>query len=305
MTAWGGCCHGSASGKSRNGRNLWENRSHSFALGPDPARWHADRVIRVAGQLSIGFLVYLGEIANLVAETAISLVKGKIRPRLVLAQVAETGFRSQPVVVVTGAFTGAVLAAQAMFQFQPLGLETAGGALVSVAMLRELGPAVTALMLAGRVGAAMAAEIGTMKVTEQVDALRSMGVHPIDYLVTPRLLAMLIAMPLLIAESAAFGILASIVIGTFVFDVNAAYWLYQMNFYTTGSDIAIAVIKGLVFGIIIVIVSCHQGLRASQGAVGVGRGTTSAMVVSSLFILIVNFFLTMILSAVFPTGSGG
>lgn len=261
-------------------------------------------MIRWAGQLLVGFLVYLGEIGDLVAETAISLVRGKIRPRLVLAQIAETGFRSQIVVIVTGAFTGAVLAAQAMFQFKPLGLETAGGALVSVAMLRELGPAVTALMLAGRVGAAMAAEIGTMKVTEQVDALRSMNVHPIDYLVTPRLLAMLIAMPLLIAESAAFGILASIAIGTLVFDVNPAYWLFQMNFYTTGSDIAIAVIKGLVFGVIIVIVSCHQGLRASQGAVGVGRGTTSAMVYSSLFILIINFFLTLILSSVFPTGSG-
>ncbi len=261
-------------------------------------------MVRFLGQGALGFIAYLGEIGNLVAETAVSLVRGKLRPRLVLAQIVETGYRSQPVVVITGAFTGAVLAAQAMFQFKPLGLETAGGALVSVAMLRELGPAVTALMLAGRVGAAMAAEIGTMKVTEQVDALRSMNVHPIDYLVTPRLLAMLVAMPLLIAESAAFGILASIIIGTMTFDVNSAYWMYQMNFYTTGSDIAIALIKGLVFGVLIVIVSCHQGLRASQGAVGVGRGTTRAMVYSSLAVLIVNFFLTLLLSSIFPTGAG-
>ncbi len=260
-------------------------------------------MLRGAGTAGITFIAYLGEIGQLVAETAVSLVRGKIRPRLVLAQIAETGFRSQPVVIVTGAFTGAVLAAQAMFQFKPLGLETAGGALVSVAMLRELGPAVTALMLAGRVGAAMAAEIGTMKVTEQVDALRSMNVHPIDYLVAPRLLAMLVAMPLLIAESAAFGIVASIIIGTVAFDVNPAYWMFQMNFYTTGSDIAIALIKGVVFGMLIVIISCHQGLRASQGAVGVGRGTTSAMVYSSLAILIVNFFLTLVLSEVFPSGN--
>lgn len=273
-----------------------------FPLGGGGRRCNGARVIRWAGQLFLGFLVYLGEIGDLIKETAISLVRGKLRPRLVMEQIAETGFRSQTVVIITGAFTGAVLAAQAMFQFQPLGLETAGGALVSVAMLRELGPAVTALMLAGRVGAAMAAEIGTMKVTEQVDALRSMNVHPIDYLVTPRLLAMLVAMPLLIAESAAFGILASVAIGTLVFDVNPAYWMYQMNFYTTGSDIAISVIKGMVFGVIIVIVSCHQGLRATQGAVGVGRGTTSAMVYSSLAILIINFFLTFLLSAVFPAG---
>jgi phospholipid/cholesterol/gamma-HCH transport system permease protein len=130
-----------------------------------------------------------------------------------------------------------------------------------------------------------------------------MNVHPIDYLVAPRLLAMLVAMPLLIAESAAFGIVASIIIGTVAFDVNPAYWMFQMNFYTTGSDIAIALIKGVVFGMLIVIISCHQGLRASQGAVGVGRGTTSAMVYSSLAILIVNFFLTLVLSEVFPSGN--
>jgi phospholipid/cholesterol/gamma-HCH transport system permease protein len=219
---------------------------------------------------------------------------------MTLEQIAETGFHSQPVVMVTGAFTGAVLAAQALFQFKPLGLETGGGALVSVAMLRELGPSVTAIMLAGRVGAAMAAEIGTMKVTEQIDALRSMNVHPIDYLVTPRFLAMIISMPLLIAESAAFGILASLIVGTGTFNVNGAYWLHQMNLHTDGSDIIIAMVKGLVFGMLIVLMSCHQGLNADQGAVGVGRGTTRAMVYSSLAILVVNFFLTMLLSLIFP-----
>lgn len=253
----------------------------------------------------LDFLTYLGEIAMLVSETFVSLTRGKIRPRMVLAQIAETGYRSQPVVIVTGAFTGAVLAAQAMFQFKPLGMETGGGALVSVAMLRELGPSITALMLAGRVGAAMAAEIGTMKVTEQVDALRSMNVHPIDYLVTPRLLAMILAVPLLIAESAGFGIIASIIVGVGPFGVNSAYWINQMGRYTDISDIVIAMTKGLVFGIIIVIVSCHQGLKANQGAVGVGRGTTRAMVFSALFILVVNFFLTLLMNIIFPAGTLG
>lgn len=252
------------------------------------------------GRLCLDFITYLGEVALLIGDTATSLVRGKIRPRLVLAQIAETGYRSQPVVIITGAFTGAVLAAQAMFQFKPLGMETGGGALVSVAMLRELGPTITALMLAGRVGAAMAAEIGTMKVTEQIDALRSMDVHPIDYLVTPRFLAMVIAMPLLIAESAGFGILASNIIGTGVFGVNEAYWLAQMSKYTDLPDIFIAMIKGLVFGMLIVVISCHQGLKANQGAVGVGRGTTRAMVYSSLAILIVNFFLTLMMNIPSP-----
>lgn len=260
-------------------------------------------MIRFLGGSVLGFLTYLGEVGNLVASVADSLIHGRIRGRLVLEQIAETGFRSQPVVIVTGAFTGAVLAAQALFQFKPLGMETGGGALVSVAMLRELGPSVTALMLAGRVGAAMAAEIGTMKVTEQIDALRSMGVHPTDYLVTPRFLAMLIAMPLLIAESAAFGILASLVVGTGTFNVNGAYWLHQMNKHTGGSDVVFAMTKGLIFGMLIVLLSCHQGLKAEQGAVGVGRGTTRAMVYSALAILIVNFFLTMLLSLIFPAGA--
>lgn len=266
---------------------------------------HATAVFRFLGSSAIAFLTYLGEIGQLVAAVADSVVHGKIRVRMTLEQIMESGFRSQTVVIVTGAFTGAVLAAQALFQFKPLGLETGGGALVSVAMLRELGPSVTAIMLAGRVGAAMAAEIGTMKVTEQVDALRSMDVHPIDYLVTPRFLAMMISMPLLIAESAAFGILASLVVGTGAFNVNGAYWLHQMNLHTDGSDIFIAMFKGLVFGMLIVLMSCHQGLKATQGAVGVGRGTTRAMVCSSLAILIVNFFLTMFLSLVFPAGAGG
>ncbi len=248
----------------------------------------------------LDFLTYLGEIGLLVASIWDSLLHGKIRYRMVLEQIVETGFRSQLVVIVTGAFTGAVLAAQALYQFKPLGMETGGGALVSVAMLRELGPTVTAIMLAGRVGAAMAAEIGTMRVTEQVDALRSMDVHPTDYLVTPRFLAMLLAMPLLIAESAAFGILASLVVGTGAFNVNGAYWLNQMNKFTDGGDVCIAMIKGSVFGVLIVTISCHQGLKADQGAVGVGRGTTRAMVYSSLAILIVNFFLTLALTMVFP-----
>lgn len=258
--------------------------------------------LKFLGGLVTGFLQYLGEVSILFGQIFESLVKGKIRWRMVLQQVVEIGHRSQPVVMVTGAFTGAVLAAQSLFQFATLNMETGAGALVSVAMLRELGPSITALMLAGRVGAAMAAEIGTMKVTEQVDALRSMSVHPVDYLVTPRLIAMLIAMPLLIGESAAFGIIASVLVGTGPFNVNPAYWMAQMGKYTDLSDVAIALIKGLVFGLLIVGISCHQGMRASNGAVGVGRSTTRAMVYSALAILIVNFFLTLLMNVIFPAG---
>ncbi|WP_325100830.1 ABC transporter permease [Haloferula rosea] len=256
------------------------------------------------GHSAISFFAYLGEIGQLVASIWESLLHGQRRHRMMLRQIAEIGYRSQPVVIVTGAFTGAVLAAQSLFQFSTLGMESGAGALVSVAMLRELGPSITALMLAGRVGAAMAAEIGTMKVTEQIDALRSMGVHPIDYLVTPRMVAMFVAMPLLIAESAAFGILSSLIIGTGPFGVNPAYWMNQVNNHTDLSDVAIALVKGSVFGFLIVLVSCHQGLKVTNGAVGVGRGTTRAMVYSALALLVFNFFLTLLLNLIFPTGVG-
>lgn len=262
-------------------------------------------MLALLGSRFVALLAYLGELGVLVAGIFESLFHGKPRWRLMLRQVAEIGYRSQPVVIVTGAFTGAVLAAQALFQFRPLGMESGAGALVSVAMLRELGPSITALMLAGRVGASMAAEIGTMKVTEQIDALRSMGVHPIDYLVTPRILAMLAAMPLLTAESAAFGIVASFLVGTAGPDgVNAAYWMDQVHHYTELNDILIALTKGLVFGVLIVVISCHQGLTVTRGAVGVGLGTTRAMVFSALALLIFNFFLTLLLNIVFPAGFG-
>lgn len=259
-------------------------------------------MLAALGAPVLSFLDYLGQLYGLACEIFESLLRGKRRVRMFFYQIVEIGFKSQPVVVITGAFVGAVLAAQGLFQLSGLKMESMGGALVSVGMLRELGPVLTGIMLAGRVGASMAAEIGTMKVTEQVDALRSMGVHPIDYLVSPRLVAMMISVPLLITEASAFGIAASWIIGTQTFGVSEAWWSYHTREHTEMADIYIALIKGFVFGILIVLISCHQGLKAKNGAVGVGHGTTRAMVYSSLAILITNFFLTMLLNIFFPIG---
>lgn len=260
------------------------------------------RLFAQLGELLFALFRYLGELAFLVGDVSESLVKGRKRWSQVFRQIAEIGFRSQPVVIITGGFTGAVLAAQALFQFQLVGMETLAGGLVSAAMLRELGPTITGLMLAGRVGSSMAAEIGTMKVTEQIDALRSMAVHPIDYLVTPRFLAMVISIPILLAESVACGIFASYLVGVPLFHVEEAIWWENVRKYSSLDDVKIALIKGSVFGFLIVIISCHQGLRASNGAVGVGRGTTNAMVYSSLAILIFNFLLSMLMQMIYPTG---
>ena len=181
-------------------------------------------------------------------------------------------------------------------------MDAAVGPVVSVSMFRELGPVLCGLIVAGRVGAAMSAEIGTMKVTEQLDALRALAVHPVDYLVVPRFLAMLVSMPLLVAECIGVGILAAYLLTTQVLGVSEPYYVHNMLYFTGGRDVAMGLIKGMVFGIVIVFVSCHQGLNAREGAVGVGRATTEAVVVGSLFILVVNFFLTMTLNIFFPAG---
>ena len=165
-------------------------------------------LLRFLGSTALSLFGYLGELLFLMLETARSVVTTPIRWRLALQQILEVGFRSQLVVIVTGAFTGAVFAAQTYFQFHRLSMDTAVGAVVAVSMFRELGPVLTGLMVAGRVGAAMSAEIGTMKVTEQLDALRALGVHPVDYLVAPRMIAMMISMPLLVAECVGIGIAA-------------------------------------------------------------------------------------------------
>ncbi|MCX6974985.1 MAG: ABC transporter permease [Verrucomicrobia bacterium] len=247
-------------------------------------------------------LIFLGEVAMLAGETLLSIARGRIRPRLVLYQIAEIGYRSQLVVVVTGAFTGAVFTAQAYFQFASLNMETAVGSVVAVSMFRELGPVLAGVMVAGRVGAAMSAEIGTMKVTQQIDALRALAVSPVDYLVVPRSIAMFISMPFLVAESVGCGILASYYVGVKVLNISGVYFLANTQKWVDSSDIVMALVKGFFFAGIIVFISCREGLNAKGGAVGVGRATTSTVVNCSLAILIVNFFLTMALNIIFPAG---
>jgi len=159
------------------------------------------------------------------------------------------------------------------------------------------------LMVTGRVGAAMAAEIGTMKVTEQLDALRAMAVHPVDFLVLPRFLAMMISMPLLVAESITFGLGASWVVAVWGFRIPQTWFWNHVFEHTNETELYCSMIKGFVFGILITIISCHQGLTVSEGAVGVGRGTTRAVVYSSLALLVSNFFLSIFLNYMFPMGT--
>ena len=260
------------------------------------------RFFNALGRSLIRFIQYLGEVVFLAADTFRSLFTHRLRWKLFLSQIVEIGLLSQLVVVITGGFTGAVFTAQTYFQFHKIGMGSAVGAVASLAILRELGPVLTALMVTGRVGAAMSAEIGTMKVTEQIDALRALAVYPTDYLVVPRALAMMVSMPLLVAECIGFGILASYLVAIVMLDINGTYYVANMVRWTRMRDLIMGVSKAFVFGILIVFISCHKGLTTREGAVGVGRATTEAVVVSSLAVLISNFFLTMALNIVYPAG---
>src|SRR3954468_10489609 len=260
------------------------------------------RLFTWLGSVVVSFWQYLGELVLLATDTFRSLFTRRLRWRLFLNQIVEIGLRSQSVVIITGGFTGAVFAAQTFFQFNKIGMGSGVGAVVSVSLLRELGPVLTGLMVAGRVGAAMSAEIGTMKVTEQLDALRALAVYPVDYLVVPRALAMMVAMPLLVAECAAVGIACGYFVAISMLEVNGTYYVANMVRWTLMRDIIMALSKAVCFGVLIVFISCHKGLTAREGAVGVGRATTEAVVNSSLTVLVVNFFLTMMFNIIYPAG---
>jgi phospholipid/cholesterol/gamma-HCH transport system permease protein len=263
---------------------------------------HRMAAAQVSIRLHEALFAFLGQVAILAGETILSIARGRIRFRLVIQQIAEIGFRSQLVVVVTGAFTGAVFTAQAYFQFASLNMETAVGPVVALSMFRELGPVLAGVMVAGRVGAAMSAEIGTMKVTQQIDALRALAVSPIDYIVVPRAVAMFISMPFLVVECVGCGILASYYVGVEVLGISGVYFFANTQKFADSSDIIMALVKGFFFAGIVVFISCREGLNAKDGAVGVGRATTATVVNCSLAILIANFFLTMALNIFFPAG---
>jgi len=241
----------------------------------------------------------LGRIAVLARDAIASCLTFKASRRDLLYQIYFIGIKSQAVVLVTGAFTGMVLTAQTYFQFHKVKMDTATLAVVGVSMCDELGPVLTALMVAGRVGAAIAAEIGTMRVTEQIDALRTLATHPIDYLVVPRLLASIIALPLLTMEAIVLGIISGYVIGTQLLGIDPTYLYYDMMQYMNDADVVFGLVKSFVYGGIVALIGCYKGLTCGMGAEGVGRATTEAVVYSSITILITNFFLTLFLQRIY------
>jgi phospholipid/cholesterol/gamma-HCH transport system permease protein len=238
-------------------------------------------------------LTEFGQIAILAKDILLSILTFKVTWRDLLYQIYFIGVKSQSVVIITGAFTGMVLGAQTYFQFHKVKMDTATLAVVSVSLCDELGPVLTALMVAGRVGAAIAAEVGTMRVTEQIDALRTLATHPVDYLVVPRIIAAHLVLPLLTAESIVIGIASSYLVGVYILGIEPTYLWVNMLKYTHDVDVVMGLIKAFIYGGIIALIGCYKGMTCALGAEGVGRATTEAVVYSSITILITNFFLTL------------
>jgi phospholipid/cholesterol/gamma-HCH transport system permease protein len=249
------------------------------------------------GGMVMGSCQTAGGVFLLLGDTIRSMFRYKIRWDQLLEQMYFIGIRSQVVVLTTGAFTGAVFAAQVWFQFKRFGMESAIGPTVSIAMCRELGPVLCCLLLAGRVGAAMAAELSSMKITEQVDALRALGVYPVEYLVVPRFLALVLSAPILTAMALVTGIGCGYFVAVKIFGVDGAYYWDNTVKFTDRKDVLIALIKALIFGVIIATIACHKGMNCPPGTAGVGKTTTEAVVNASITLLVVNFFLTVLLNA--------
>lgn len=218
-----------------------------------------------------------------------------LRIRNILKQMEFIGVKSVFIVILTGAFTGGVLALQSYYAFRKFGGESLLGATVALSMTRELGPVLTALMITARAGSSMAAELAAMRVTEQIDALAVMAINPVKYLIVPRILAGIMVVPILTVMDDFVGIVGGYLVGVGLLGINEGIFVDKMVELVELSDIFNGLFKSLCFGIILTLISCYKGYNASGGAEGVGRATTEAVVISSVSILVGDYILTSLL----------
>ncbi len=247
------------------------------------------------GRVFLLFLAATGRLA-LFALSAIShCFRPPFYPRLVLRQFVDIGYYSLPVVGLTALFTGIVLALQSHTSLAGFGAESAVATLVLLSMTRELGPVIASLMVAGRVGAAIAAEIGTMRVTDQIDALTTLSTNPFKYLVVPRLLAGTLMVPLLVFVADIIGVFGGFLIAVYDLGFNAGSYLGQTSDALKTDDVLSGLIKSVVFGFLVVLMGCYQGYYSRGGAQGVGAATMNAVVSASIMILLFDTALTSVL----------
>jgi phospholipid/cholesterol/gamma-HCH transport system permease protein len=246
------------------------------------------------GHQILAALDFLGDQVLLLVRSLAYIGRGRIGLRRTLAQMAVAGTDSIPIVAVTLLFVGMAWGWHTASYMTRLGATGYFGGSTALAIARELGPALCGVVVAARVGSAFAAELGTMAVTEQVDALRALAVSPLRYLVVPRLIACMIMLPILAVIADAFGILGAFVLGA-TKGISAAEYITSIQRWLAPKDLYGGIAKTLVFGLIVALVGCRQGLRATGGAAGVGRATISAVVLSIVFIYMANLFLTAVI----------
>ena len=239
-----------------------------------------------------GLLEYLGGLSQLTGQTVSQTFRGPLEMRALMVQFDQVGVRSMSIVVVTALFIGMVLALQTAYALQEFGGKLFIGKVVSLSLVRELAPVLMALMVGGRVGAGMTAEIGTMKVTEQIDALRAFATNPVRKLVVPKVLATTFMLPLLTSIACAVGIVGGMVIAVFTLNLSANFYFRSVITTLNYGDLASGIGKTFFFGAAIALIACYNGLETGGGADGVGRATTATVVTASISVLILDFFLT-------------
>ena len=255
--------------------------------------------IHTLGRVTVNFVIAIGDLASFFLRTLSSLLVRRPRSRVLWPIMYEIGVQSVPVIFVTGLFIGMVLAVQSYDTLRMFRLESRIGSIINVSLVRELGPVLAATMLAGRVGSAMAAEIGTMRVTEQIDALQALGADPMRYLVVPRFLACFGLIPALTMIANGVGMLGGWVVSVQILGVSDHhFWLYSQQFLTA-FDVVSGGLKSMCFGAAIAVIACHRGFHCGSGAEGVGRAATDSFVLSFIAILAIDLVMSIILNSVY------
>jgi phospholipid/cholesterol/gamma-HCH transport system permease protein len=244
------------------------------------------------GRLFLDFLESIGDLALFAGRAIGHGITAPYYPRMILRQMIDIGYYSLPVVGLTAIFTGMVLALQSYTGFSRFEAQNAVATIVVLSMTRELGPVLAGLMVAGRVGASMAAEIGTMRVTEQIDALSTLATDPYKYLVAPRLIAGLLMLPVLVLVADIIGVFGGYLVGVYKLDFSAADYLRRTFEFLETMDVVSGLVKAAVFGFLVALMGCYQGYNSRGGAQGVGSATTKAVVSASILILTSNYVVT-------------
>ncbi len=265
----------------------------------------AVRQVEKLGGFAIGGVKSIGEWGLFIAQTIKWTFRRPYRIHAAAEQMMEVGVRSFPVVFFTAMFTGMVLALQSHTGFKRFGAESMVGTVVALSMTRELGPVLTALVVTGRAGSAMTAALGTMRVTEQIDALYTLAANPVKYLVVPRVVAGTLMMPVLTVIADFVGIMGGFAVGVFLLSANPVLYLEKTFEFMEYNDVFSGLLKSMVFGFLISIVGCYEGFYTEGGAEGVGSATTRSVVLGFMLIFIANYILTALLFSNSPAGSHG